>query len=76
MKTHRFDALSFLTGLVITLIGLLFLIPRDPSDLIDFFADAGSWFWPVLLLAIGAAVLAPLAAGRGRDKEEELDETE
>lgn len=76
MKTHRFDALSFLSGFVITAIGLLFLIPQDPGDLIDFFGDVGSWFWPVLLLAIGAAVLVPLATGRNQDNEEdeELEE--
>lgn len=69
MKTHRFDSLSFLAGLVMTLIGLVFLIPQDPSDVFAVFGDIGNWFWPVLFLAIGVAVLAPLAS-RGNGDEE------
>ncbi len=30
MKSHAFDAISFITGLVATAIGLLFLIPQEP----------------------------------------------
>lgn len=60
MKTHRFDPISFVTGLVITLLGLAFLIPQTPVDVVDVLTDLGGWFWPVLLLAIGVAVLLPV----------------
>ena len=51
MKTHRFDAISFVAGLVATVIGLLFMIPADPTELIDYIGDVGSWFWPAVLIA-------------------------
>ena len=59
MNTHEFDGVSFFTGLVFASIGLLYLIPRDVSSLIDLVVGAGSWFWPVLFLAVGVAVLVP-----------------
>jgi hypothetical protein len=75
MKTHRFDSLSFLSGLVMTLIGLAFLIPRDPGDVFSVFGDIGNWFWPAVFLAIGIAVLAPLVAGMsGQDPETDRDD--
>jgi hypothetical protein len=59
MKTHRFDAISFISGLVIALLGLVFLIPETPLDIVDALTDLGSWFWPTALLIIGIAVLIP-----------------
>jgi hypothetical protein len=69
MKVHRFDALSFVAGLFITGIGLAFLLLPEADDIIDFVTNAGSWFWPVVFIAIGVAILAPLAS-RNRDSEE------
>jgi hypothetical protein len=60
MKTHRFDALSFVSGLLLTATGLIFLFATEPTDLFDMLAGIGGWFWPVLLMAIGLAVLIPL----------------
>ncbi len=60
MKTHSFDGISFLSGLAIAAIGLLFLIPATPSDVIDAVLSVGVWFWPVLFLAIGLAVIIPI----------------
>ena len=76
MKTHRFDGVSFFSGLVITLIGLFFLLPNEPTDVIDAIGRLGNWFWPVLFLAIGVAVLVPtfVALGRGSDDEEDASE--
>lgn len=62
MKKHRFDTLSFIAGLMVTGIGLLFLLPREPGDIFDFFGGIGNWLVPVLFLAVGVAVLAPLLA--------------
>ncbi|MGH8913180.1 MAG: hypothetical protein ACRDZM_01540 [Acidimicrobiia bacterium] len=59
MKTHRFDPVSFITGLVITLLGLAFLIPQSPVDVVSALTSFGAWFWPALLLVIGIAVLIP-----------------
>ena len=59
MKTHRFDAVSFFSGLVITAIGLVFLLANEPGDIIDAIGGLGNWFWPLALLIIGVAVLVP-----------------
>ncbi len=71
MNTHEFDAVSFITGLVFTAIGFVYLIPRDVSQIIDFFVGAGTWFWPVLFLAGGLAVLVPaLMTSRGKTEDQ------
>lgn len=62
MKTHRFDALSFVAGLVALAIGLLYLIPGEPTDIVRFLGGAGVWLWPSLFLLVGAGVLTPLFA--------------
>ncbi len=71
MKSHRFDAISFISGLVVALVGLVFLVPQTPIDLIDAVTSLGAWFWPVLLLAIGIAILVPVFLTRSDQKEEE-----
>lgn len=59
MKAHRFDAWSFVGGLVLVTVGLLILIP-DTTDLLavrfDTFFD---FVLPVLALVIGAAMVIP-----------------
>jgi len=70
MKTHRFDAISFISGLVATVVGLVFLVPQTPVDLIDAVTSLGAWFWPVLLLVVGIAILVPVFMTRsGQDEE-------
>lgn len=77
MKTHRFDALSFAAGLVITAIGLAFLLIPDVEDVFDFVTDAGAWFWPVVLIAVGLAILIPLVTPTGdQEAPEEAEDTE
>ena len=71
MKSHKFDAISFISGLVAALVGLVFLVPQTPVDLIDAVTSLGAWFWPVLLLAIGIAVLVPVMA-RGHEDEDDF----
>jgi hypothetical protein len=68
MKPHRFDPLSFIAGLIATVIGLAFLIPADPTNIVDLLDDFGAWFWPVLLVVIGIAIIIPAVTG-GRDDE-------
>lgn len=74
MKRHRFDPLSFLAGLVMVGIGLAFLLPPDPTDIFTFFDDFGAWFWPVVLVIAGVAIIAPaltMVRPRELDKSEE-----
>ena len=70
MKSHRFDGVSFISGLVAALVGLVFLVPQTPVDLIDAVTSLGAWFWPVLLLVIGLAVLIPVFVTRSAEDEE------
>ncbi len=72
MKSHRFDAISFISGLVAALVGLVFLVPQTPLDLVDAVTSLGAWFWPVLLLVIGIAILVPVFMSRGDEDEKGL----
>jgi hypothetical protein len=76
VKTHKFDSISFLAGLVITGMGLAFLLLPEVDDIIGLLTDAGSWFWPVMFIAVGIAVLAPLAGRRIQNAPDDTDETE
>ncbi|HSJ33677.1 MAG TPA: hypothetical protein VLB85_01305 [Acidimicrobiia bacterium] len=67
MERHRFDALSFAFGVIYTLIGLTFLIPNTPFDLVDMVATSLRWVWPAAILLIGLTILVPLV----RPKREE-----
>ncbi len=60
MKTHKFDGISLFSGLMITGIGLIFLVSNDPSDIVDTISRLGTWFWPVLFVVIGIAILIPV----------------
>lgn len=69
MKSHRFDAISFFSGLVITLLGLVFLIPDTPVDVVEALTSIGSWFWPTVLVLVGAGILIPVLLPK-RDQED------
>ena len=71
MKRHEFDGLSFISGLIITSIGLVFLLLAEIGDIVNLFSDVGSWFWPLVFIAAGIAVLAPAIIRRDDDGEEE-----
>jgi hypothetical protein len=64
MKTHKFDGVSLISGLIITGIGLIFLIANDPSDIVGTITNLGAWFWPVLFVVIGIAILVPVLMPR------------
>jgi hypothetical protein len=53
---------------VITLLGLVFLVPQTPVDLVEAVTSFGSWFWPVLLLVVGIAIMVPVFAKRSDDE--------
>lgn len=71
MKTHKFDTLSFLSGLVFTAFGLLFLIPNQTDDLIKYVTGLGTWVWPVILLGVGVAILVPVFTGLRNDPDDD-----
>jgi hypothetical protein len=71
MERHRFDPLSFSFGVIYALIGIIFLIPSSPLDLVPLVRDSGRWLWPLVVLGLGAAILAPML--RRTDPDEELD---
>jgi hypothetical protein len=71
MKPHRFDAISFISGVVAVVLGLVFLIPQTPVDLIDAITSLGAWFWPALLVVVGIAILVPVFASRRAEEEAE-----
>ena len=75
MNTHRFDGVSFFSGLIVTLLGLVFLIPNAPSDVVEAIGKLGNWFWPILFLAVGAGILIPLLMPSKQDKTEEFDQS-
>lgn len=60
MKIHKFDGVSLISGLMITGVGLIFLISNDPSDIVGTITSLGAWFWPVLFVVIGIAILIPV----------------
>ena len=67
MNTHEFDILSFLAGLFMTGLGLTFLALPDIEGIVGLLTDAGSWFWPVLLIVAGIAVLVPAVVRSNSD---------
>lgn len=74
MKPHKFDTISFLSGLVLAGFGLMFLIPKNTEDLINTVADMGSWAWPLILLGLGLALLVPLFVNMSRNDDDDAEE--
>jgi hypothetical protein len=72
MKRHQIDPWSLIGGVVLTGLGLLFLIPAEPFDLTNGLQNLFGWALPVLVVVIGLALLAP--ALRRRDQEEDQEE--
>jgi hypothetical protein len=70
MKRHHLDPWSLIGGVVLTGLGLLFLIPEEPFDLTNGFRNLFGWALPVLVVLVGLALIAP--ALRRRKDESEL----
>ena len=70
MKTHKFDGVSFFSGLAVVAIGILFLVPNTPSDVIDAISNLGGWFWPLVFVVVGLAVIIPVLVPRKARSEE------
>lgn len=59
MKTHRFDPWSFISGLVLVVIGLFFLTTTNLVDLVNRLDAVFDLGLPILALVIGAALVVP-----------------
>lgn len=70
MKRHDFDPWSLIGGVVLTGMGLLFLIPAEPLELGNGFRNLFGWVLPVLVVLVGLALIVP--ALRKREDESEL----
>lgn len=70
MKRHDFDPWSLIGGVVLTGMGLLFLIPAEPLELGNGFRNLFGWVLPVLVVLVGLALIVP--ALRKREAESEL----
>ena len=70
MKRHPLDPWSLIGGVILTGLGLLFLIPVEPFDFTDTFRNIAGWAIPVLVILVGLAMIAP--AVRRRSGESEL----
>jgi hypothetical protein len=63
MKRHRFDPISFVFGALFVALAAAVALPGDPWEyLYDGFTLG--WVWPVLIIAIGVALLADGLRGR------------
>ena len=71
MKLHKFDSLSFVAGVIMTVLGLIFLIPADPTDIFSGINDVGAWLWPTLFLMIAGAVLVPILFTGSQEEDSE-----
>jgi len=69
MKRHQLDPWSLIGGGVLTGLGLLFLIPREPFDLTDGFRNLFGWALPVLVVLVGIALIAPAIRRRQEETE-------
>ena len=60
MEAHDLDVISLVFGIAFTGIGITFLaVPVDVTTV------PWGWLWPVVLIALGAAVLVPVLRRRG-----------
>ncbi len=74
MEKHTFDSLSFSFGVIYAVVGLLFLLPATPVDLIEVMLSTSRWLWPAVILGLGAAIIVPaLRSGESTDEPAEAD---
>jgi hypothetical protein len=69
-RRHELDPISLTFGLLFTGLGLLFLLGQADQAL------RLTWVWPLLLFAIGAAILLDVTRGRARTEPQAEPEVE
>ena len=72
MKRHQLDIWSLIGGVLLTGLGLLFLIPTDPFDITNGFRNLLGWALPVLVVLVGLAMIAPAIKRSREEKETDL----
>lgn len=58
MYRHRFDAVSFVFGVIFLALAAMFALPVDPWD-VYFGFDLG-WLLPTAILVVGVSLLVPV----------------
>ena len=69
-RRHELDPISLTFGLLFTGLGLLFLVGQADQAL------RLKWVWPLLLFAIGAAILLDVTRSRDRAEPQAQSEVE
>lgn len=69
-RRHELDPISLTFGLLFTGLGLLFLVGQADQAL------RLRWVWPLLLFAVGAAILLDVTRGRDRAQTQAQPEVE
>ncbi|HEU4899541.1 MAG TPA: hypothetical protein VFX88_18555 [Actinomycetota bacterium] len=69
-RRHELDPISLTFGLLFTGLGLLFLVGQADQAL------RLRWVWPLLLFAVGAAILLDVTRGRDRTQTQAQPEVE
>ena len=75
MRTHRFDPVSFIFGLGFLGLALLFALPAEPWE-IYFGGLSLGWVWPVIAIAAGLALLAPVLRSGRAEPDRRADEAD
>ncbi len=75
MERHRFDPVSFVFGAVFVALAAAVALPGDPWEFV-FDGFTLGWVWPVLLIAVGAALLVPGLRRERRQEETAVPEGE
>ena len=70
MYRHRFDPIAFVFGAAFVLIAVLVGLPEDPWNFLVNDLALG-WLWPLLLIAVGAAILIPSLRERSENGPED-----
>jgi hypothetical protein len=69
MKRHPLDPWSLIGGVILTGLGLLFLVPVEPLDFTNGLRNVFGWGLPALVVLIGLALIAP-AVRKSREQSE------
>jgi hypothetical protein len=61
MEQHRFDAVSFVFGVIFAALGITFMVAPEPWRLLA--GLSYGWLWAAALIALGLALVLPALRG-------------
>ncbi|MFO7549485.1 MAG: hypothetical protein R6X29_11555 [Acidimicrobiia bacterium] len=64
MEQHRFDAVSFVFGVIFAALGITFMVAPEPWRLLA--GLSYGWLWAAALIALGLALVLPALRGQDR----------